>query len=255
MPSSQAPAGPSQAAPGGSVPPPPGPGDPAQSGPIPVIPPPPGQGGRLPLPRLPVSRRFPWWVLLAAALLLIVLLLSGLVMMNEHAPGLEPEPSHVGGAGSPGAGNGHSPVATMNGRSQAPDELGPRTVRVGEAGTDSGMRFTVDALSCGKKQVGTPPQTLNAKGTFCEADVRVTNVADDPQALAFADQKLYDTAGKSYASVTYSPGTFPGRFPYGRLKHGQTASGPIVFDVPAKVKTDYLVLHGNGSGTGLTVIM
>lgn len=186
--------------------------------------------------------------MLAGALFLLVVLLGGLVMMSASSG-----PSTAPGHGGPSPGGKGGPAATISGRSQAPDELGPQAVPIGKAGTDAGMRFRVNSVSCGKKEVGAAPLTITAKGTFCVADTRVTNGGTNPVALTFADQKLYDTLGRSYSAVRYSPDAFPGQFLFDQLKPGETLSGPIIFDVPESATADHLVLHGDATGKGLTV--
>lgn len=184
--------------------------------------------------------------------MLLIVLLGGLVMMNggDRTAGT-PTPGHHGSGEQQQSKEG--PEATTGGRSQAPDELGPQTVQIGEDGTDSDMRFRVSSVSCGKKRVGAAPLTLTAKGTFCVADVRVTNVGSKPKALEFDDQKLYDTKKKSYTAVQYGASSFPGQFLFDRLQPNQTVAGPIVFDVPESAAADHLVLRGDTDGEGLTV--
>ena len=198
------------------------------------------------------SRRFPWWIALVAGLALLVVLLVSLVMMGGgDQPAGRPEPGrHGAGERQPSR---QAPEATTGGRSQAPDELGPQTVQIGEDGIDADLRFRVGSMSCGKQRLGAAPRTLTAKGTFCVADVRVTNVGGAPKTLEFPDQKLYDTKKKSYTAVPYDESSFPGQFLFGRLQPNQTVAGPIVFDVPESAAADHLVLHGEGDGEGLTV--
>ena len=191
--------------------------------------------------------------MLAALLVLLVVLLGAVVMMGGG-------PGHEHRRGKHGVGNAEpsrpaqSPVATTGGRTQNPDEFGPQTIHIGDTGADSDIRFQVNSLSCGKKHVGDDNGSyLTAYGTFCVADVRVTNAGNDPRTLSFQDQKLYATDGKSYPSSPYEPRTFPGHFLFEKLDPDQTTSGPIVFDIPESAKADHLVLRGDGSGRGLTV--
>jgi len=184
----------------------------------------------------------------AAALVLLVVLLGGLVMMSGQNAAEKPKPAQHGlGEDQPSR---SGPVATMGERSRAPDG---GTVQIGQAGSDADMRFQVNSLSCGKKQIGAEPLTLTANGTFCVADVRLTNAGSEPHAISFGDQKLYDTKGKSYRSVKYAASSFPGQYLFDQIQPNQTVSGPIIFDIPESAAADHLELHGDDSGKGLTV--
>jgi hypothetical protein len=193
---------------------------------------------------------------LAAALVLLVLLLGGIVLMageghsgrsrNEGVPGRQSQPAMPA----------QSPVATTGGKTANPDEFGPGTVKIREPGSDHGIRFLVNSLACGTKRLGNPPKTLTATGTFCLADVRVTNTGAKPATLDPGKQRLYDTKNRSYQAVTYGSQVISGSNLFGAIKPGQTTSGMIVFDVPASAAADHLVLRGgDGSGKGLTVTL
>lgn len=162
-------------------------------------------------------------------------------------------PGGTRGRESQPARDGRSPEATTHGRTSGPDAFNPGTVRIGKEGTDRDMRFVVNSLSCGRKTIGAPPARLTAKGTFCLADTRVTNVGAAPAALDVTRQRLYDTKGHSYTATAYGNGVFPGEHLFDRIRPGQTTSGTIVFDIPESAAADRLVLHAAPTGKGLTV--
>jgi serine/threonine protein kinase len=232
------------------APPCPGAGGAPPSGPIPVVPP------LGPAPRRLGGGGFQWWMVLAAALVLLVLLLGGIVLMAGAGPSARPHHEGEPGRQSQPAMPAQSPVATTGAKTANPDEFGPGTVKIREPGADHGMRFLVNSLACGTKRLGNPPKTLTANGTFCLADVRVTNTGAQPATLEADKQRLYDTKNRSYHAVAYGSQVIPGSRLFEPIKPGQTTSGSIVFDVPASAAADHLVLHGgDGSGKGLTVTL
>ena len=191
--------------------------------------------------------------MLAGLLVVLAVLLVGMVVVTGDRSDGNGQPGGAHGRESQPARDGRSPEATTHGRTADPEEFSPGTVRIGKEGTDHDMRFVVNSLSCGRKTIGAPSAELTAKGTFCLADTRLTNVGSAPAALDVTHQRLYDTKGHAYTATAYGKDVLPDSHVFDRIKPGQTTSGTIVFDIPESAAADRLVLHAAPTGKGLTI--
>jgi Domain of unknown function (DUF4352) len=131
----------------------------------------------------------------------------------------------------------------------SPDASQVPTAKIGEKVTDDAYQFTVMKISCGTRRVGDQYDGETAQGQFCLVTMKVKNVGKDPITFSSENQALVDTKGR-----TYSPDDEAWVYVddsdniWGEINPGNSMKTVVPFDVPKKVKADYLLLKAGTFG-------
>jgi hypothetical protein len=115
------------------------------------------------------------------------------------------------------------------------------TVRIGEKVRDGDYQFTVTKVRCGVSRVGDQYANEKAQGQFCLVSMRVKNVGKEPINFSDDNQAMVDDKGREY-SPDDAAWIYLDTDPYAEINPGNTLRTVVPFDVPKKVKADYLLL-------------
>jgi hypothetical protein len=117
------------------------------------------------------------------------------------------------------------------------------TARIGEKirDDDYDYEFVVSKITCGISRVGSDYFGDKAQGQFCLVKLRVKNVGDEPILYSEENQALVDRKGKTY-SADDEAWIHVDSDPFGEINRGNTLKTTVPFDIPKRVKPDYLLL-------------
>jgi hypothetical protein len=118
---------------------------------------------------------------------------------------------------------------------------------------DGNLEFVVSRVQCGFAEVGSGLVKRTAKGQYCLADVRVSNVKDDSRTLYEPFQKLVDSAGNKHSADISMRLVYRDQTLWDKVEPGRQVSGTMVFDIPRDVRAESLELHDGIASGGVTV--
>lgn len=123
----------------------------------------------------------------------------------------------------------------------------PAAYGLGDAVPTGDWEITVSNVESGVSQVGDQYLNATAQGQYILVDVEVKNTGSEPTYFFEDDVKLLDDAGNTYATdseaslYTTESGDV---FLLEEINPGNTASGVLVFDVPADASPNVLEFQG-----------
>jgi hypothetical protein len=165
----------------------------------------------------------------------------------------------VAGVASCGGGQDTATPPATSGSSEPDPAESPaeeETYQVGEKAVDDDYQFTVTKIKCGVSRVGDTYSNEKAQGQFCLVSMRVKNIGNDAINFSSENQALIDTKGKNY-SPDDEAWIYIDSDPFGEINPGNTLKTVVPFDVPRKVKPDYLLLKAGvwGASDGVKVTL
>lgn len=138
---------------------------------------------------------------------------------------------------------------TDSGTSSGGSAASAEAVGLNQPATDGDVQFTATAFSCGRKTIGSAPLSATAQGQFCILKITARNDGKDAATLTDSALELFDTQGRTFdadsASSIYIPDN---EVLFTSINPGNTATGQVVFDVPADFTADHANLR---SGLGI----
>jgi hypothetical protein len=186
---------------------------------------------------------------LAAAVMFVGLFLAGAAAQDF---GREADSAAAGSDTGSDTGSGSGSAAGGKGRA-APKATKPPGL--GDAVRDGKFEFVVSRADCTRTTVGPSYLTRTAQGRYCVIDLRVRNIADQPQLFLGSAQKAFDAAGTEYADdkvaglyANADTKTF-----LQKIGPGGEVTGKLVFDVPKTTRLTVLELHDSFFSGGVQV--
>ena len=123
---------------------------------------------------------------------------------------------------------------------------------------DGQFTFTISALRCGFKTVGSDGfggVGSTAQGQYCSVHIKVLNKSSSSQYYFVSAQFAYDDQNNKYTAD--SSADIYGNPPYGMngttINPGNSISGTLYFDVPLNVSITSVELHDSLYSGGVTI--
>jgi hypothetical protein len=138
------------------------------------------------------------------------------------------------------------------------------TAKLNQPANDGKFQFTATDIKCNQAQVESPdPDSFNDASTtgapYCVLTLSVKNISTQAQTFDDSTQYLYDTAGKQYSvddQATVTANTLSSTFmELPSINPGVTATGTLVFDVPASATISYGMFHDSSLSNGIKILM
>ena len=205
----------------------------------------PAQPGRK--PKKPLLKRWWFWVLAVLALFIVIGIAGG--GGDESATdsaasdqGADSQSAEEAPADEDAAEEDTADEAAEDSADEAPAAYG-----LGDAVPTGDWEITVSNVESGVSQVGDQYLNATAQGQYILVDVEVKNTGSEPSYFFEGDVKLLDDAGNTYATdseaslYTTESGDV---FLLEEINPGNTASGVLVFDVPADASPNVLEFQG-----------
>lgn len=125
---------------------------------------------------------------------------------------------------------------------------------IGDAALDGSFEFVVTEIETGVEAVGNEFLGSEAQGQFVLVHLTVTNTGNEPQYFSDADQMMLDTEDRQH-SADSEAGIYIGENDVllNEINPGNTASGVLVFDLPADAEPAGVQLHDSFLSGGVTV--
>ena len=138
-----------------------------------------------------------------------------------------------------------------------PQEVEQEPARIGESAVDGDFTSVVKAVEDGPATIGDADINTEPRGKFVLVTMTVTNNSDSPRSLPGANQYLIDMDGRRASADTAAARHLPddAQSLYAEIDPGNTATGIVVFDVPADATPAGLELHQSASSDGVTVAL
>jgi hypothetical protein len=155
-----------------------------------------------------------------------------------------------GGGNNSGSDGGNSSSENSTDEGTVETRLG-----IGDKAVDGKFSFTVTKVTCGIESVGSDLLGAEAQGQFCQLDLEIENVGDEPQTMFADNQKVFDVEGREFSADTSSMFYLEGGSDawLKEINPGNTLTGSILFDVPADASLDYVELHDSAFSGGVEV--
>jgi eukaryotic-like serine/threonine-protein kinase len=159
---------------------------------------------------------------------------------------------------------GPTPVPGSAGKAAAPAPARRKTAPPkatgapadGATARDGGLSFTLTGMRCGATEVGDWPVRKHAKGRFCLADLRITNIGDHAGFVFMGSQRLVDADGQEYPADDWAWIYSPAARPFtATVDPGRTITGTLVFDTPPGARLTQLVVHDSPLSRGTALAL
>ncbi len=125
---------------------------------------------------------------------------------------------------------------------------------VGTPVRDGKFEFTVTKVKTGVTSVGDQYLGKKAQGQFVLVSVTVKNIGNESQTMFDDNQKLTDTQGRTFSTDTEASIYLKSNDLWmSEINPGNTASGTLIFDMPAGSAPASLELHDSAFSGGVTV--
>ena len=132
----------------------------------------------------------------------------------------------------------------------------PAAAGLGTTVKDGKFAFTVTAIKCGIKMVGTDMLGEAAQGQFCRVSLTVENVGNEAQSMFASNQYAFDAKGRKFtADSTASMYDDASRTLFEDINPGNSIRGHVYFDMPAGVTVKQLELHDSLFSGGVRVAL
>ena len=138
---------------------------------------------------------------------------------------------------------------------EAEAEPADDTAGVGDTAADGDFAFVVSEIETGVESVGDEYLGVEAQGQFVLVHLEVTNTGDEPQYFSDTDQMMVDTEGRQH-SADSEAGIYVAEndvLLISEINPGNTASGVLVFDIPADAVPATVELHDSMFSGGVSV--
>lgn len=127
---------------------------------------------------------------------------------------------------------------------------------LGKPVRDGKFEFTVTAVKCGVKRVGSQDIGESAQGQFCLVTLRIHNIGDHAATFTAEAQKAYNAAGQEFepastATLYVNPGN--GSTLWADINPGNSVTGVVVWDIAAGAVLTRLELHDSLFSSGAQV--
>ena len=209
----------------------------------------PAQPGRK--PKKPLLKRWWFWVLAVLALFTVIGIAGG--GGDESATdtagsdqAADSQSAEEAPADEDAAAEDEADDTADQAAEDSADEA-PAAYGLGDAVPTGDWEITVSNVESGVSQVGDQYLNSTAQGQYILVDVEVKNTGTEPTYFFEDDVKLLDDAGNTYATdseaslYTTESGDV---FLLEEINPGNTASGVLVFDVPADASPNVLEFQG-----------
>lgn len=138
---------------------------------------------------------------------------------------------------------------------QATTENAATLPKIGQPARDGKFEFTVKSVSCGQTSLGGEYLTETAQGQFCQLNVSVKNIGNEPQTLFVDNQYVYNAAGQKFsadsaATLVANPSSDTW---IGEINPGNIIDGIMVFDLPKDQAPTIAELHDSAFSDGVKV--
>lgn len=219
------------------------------------------QGGQPPHPghptttkrKKPLWKRWWFWLLAVIALFIIIAAAGGGGDSAEDASAA----GDSGAADESGTGASGEDAAAEDAEESAPDEAAAE-YGIGDAVATGDWEVTVNDIESGVSELGDEYLGTTAQGQFILVDMSVANTGSEPSFFFESDVSLQDADGN-----TYSPDSEAGIYAatdndvmlLEEINPGNTATGVIVYDVPADVTPNVLEFQGGIFDESATVAL
>lgn len=128
------------------------------------------------------------------------------------------------------------------------------TPGIGSPARDGKFEFTVTKVEKGVEQVGSEFFNETADGQFVLVHITVKNIGDESQTLFDSEQKLKDGQGRSFSTDSGAAIAMEDNDVWlNEINPGNTASGTLVYDMPADAQPAEIELHDSMFSGGVTV--
>lgn len=125
---------------------------------------------------------------------------------------------------------------------------------VGSPVRDGKFEFTVTKVKTGVKSVGDQYLSKQAQGSFVLISVTVKNIGDKAQTMFDDNQKLRDADGREFSADTEAAIHLKNNDLWLKeVNPGNTATGTLIYDMPAGATPASLELHDSAFSGGVTV--
>lgn len=125
---------------------------------------------------------------------------------------------------------------------------------IGSPARDGKFEFTVTKVEKGVQQVGSEFFNETADGQFVLVHITVKNIGDESQTLFDSEQKLKDAQGRSFSTDSSAAIAMEDNDVWlNEINPGNTASGTLVYDMPADAQPTEIELHDSMFSGGVTV--
>lgn len=142
-----------------------------------------------------------------------------------------------------------------DGGAEAADDEG-EAAKVGDTVTDGTFEFTVEKVEDGVSDVGDEYLNKKASGEFTIVHVTVKNVGDAAELFSDTEQKVVDAEGKEYDADSEA-GIYikDNDALLENINPGNEITAQLVFDTPADVTLDHVLLFGSFGSDGVAVAL
>lgn len=126
---------------------------------------------------------------------------------------------------------------------------------IGSAVVDGKFEFTVTAVKCGIKSVGTKYLNAKAQGQFCQVSLTIKNIGDEAQTMFADNQKAFDGKGREFETDTASMIYLKNGSEtwLNEINPGNTVKGALLFDISKDTTLETIELHDSAFSGGVTV--
>ena len=216
------------------------------AGPAPAYP---QHGGQPPHPgqqkahkrKKPLWKRWWFWLLAILALFIIIAAAGGGGESTEEAG------ADSGSADESGTGASGEEESAGEDEEAADGDEEAAEYGIGDTVATGDWEVTVNEVAAGSTELGDQYLSTTAQGQFILVEMSVANTGSDPSFFYEGDVSLQDADGN-----TYSPDSEAGIYAstdsqsmlLDEINPGNTASGVIVYDVPADVSPNVLEFQG-----------
>lgn len=147
---------------------------------------------------------------------------------------------------------GSSSETSATSASKAPDSR----PGIGAPARDGKFEFTVTKVEDGVSEVGSEFLKETADGQFVLVHISVKNIGDESQTLFDSEQQLKDAQGRSFSTDSGASISMPDNDVWiNEINPGNTASGVLVYDMPADAEPTEIELHDSMFSGGVTVAL
>lgn len=189
-------------------------------------------GVAAPQPTAKTRKKWPW-ILGALAVLIVIIAVA-------TSGGGDSDSNDTAGSGSSSGAGNDSKAAAMN-----------TPVRDGK------FEFTVTGVESGVTDVGDNPfLNQQAQGQYTIVTVTVKNIGDKPQSFFATNQKLKDTAGRTFETdpaAQLAVDSDDVTSSWQDINPGNSVNAKLVFDMPADATPAEVILHDSMFSGGATV--
>jgi predicted Ser/Thr protein kinase len=168
----------------------------------------------------------------------LIALIIGLVLLGAVAVAVGVAAVNIGG-------DAPAPVAGATPRPSASPGSG--------VFPDGGLRFSVDGVECGVRQLGDGFLARHPDGQFCMVTLTVRNTGTASSRLSYREQHAYDSTGGRHNADYMARFYLSGDTIWNTVEPGGSIHGRMVFDIPSTATLSRLDLHESPTSDGVSI--